>query len=1010
MIFKKLTIRKKLIGITTLISGTALFLVSIIWVTTEYFREREALVENISVQMRLISLSSRAALMFNDAQTAQGILNALQASNSINHAVILTKTGKTFVTYTRPGYKETKDDYLTIVKRTGPHFSNAELIIHEPISIDNDVVGEIIVQAGLNVFFDDLARDLLAIVFITLPTLFFSFMFASKLYNLMTRPIEVLRKAAIDIGESRFEGHVHIDSQDEIGELAAAFNKMSRDLGEQRKALEQANRAKSEFLANMSHEIRTPMNAVIGLADLALQSDISLKTRDYLLKISNSARSLLRIINDILDFSKIEAGRLELEERPFALRDVFVHIADLFRARVSEKNIELILCVSEECHYALAGDALRLEQILLNLVSNAVKFTETGEIEIQVRTVQEQATEIMLQFSVRDTGPGMTQEQADKIFSPFTQADSSTTRKHGGTGLGLSISQRLVEMMQGHLWVTTAPGQGSTFFFTARFRHQRGVESEEMCIPAELEHLALLVVDDNAAARHAIDKSLSGFGFHVVGAASGREALLLVRQAMAAASPFRLVMADWLMPEMDGITTLRHISEECASGMPPKMVLMVPFNRETEAKNASKDIDIASFMPKPANCSLLFDTIMDVFGQGVARFLKNESHVVDTARIREQIGGAQVLLVEDNAINRQVAEEILLSVGVLVDKAEDGLKAVEKVITTMYDAVLMDIQMPIMDGFQATQKIRDNPQLQELPIIAMTAHAMAGDRERCLAAGMNDHVAKPIDRSFLYAVLINWIRPRPGLGVQALAVQKPETEADPAGFPETLPGINIEAALARIGGKKKLLLSLLKEFYRDHALAADNIEKLLQSQNEENGVSAKQMVHTIKGMAGNLAAMELFEAARSLEKALLAGSADIWPEPLAIFKHAMDRVMGGIKSVRDQQEMVDSEKSDGMARLPDLQADVILPLLQELDRHIQKKDFKVLETFEKVQAILAGSPGLVHDKLAELGGCLDRLDFKKGKNSLEDLVTLLKPHLDERGHDPYQRETQNFDC
>ncbi|MBF0424100.1 MAG: response regulator, partial [Magnetococcales bacterium] len=762
----------------------------------EYYQERKSIVSNVTVQMRLISQSSQAALLFNDLQTAQNILNAMQTSSLISAAVLFKENGDRFAIYTRPGHDIIHLNYSDMNSIPSPFFDGSELIVHEKIIMDKDIVGAIIIHAELDSLNEDLIRGIYTAVLVFLSTLIVSVFISAKLAKIITRPIEILREAAIKIGESKFDGNININSGDEIGELAAAFNKMSQDLGEQRRALEQATRAKSEFLANMSHEIRTPMNAVVGLTDLALQADESTqKIHNYLTKISSSARSLLRIINDILDFSKIEAGRLDLEETPFLLRDVFDHIADLFRARVSEKNIELILCLTEECRYELIGDPLRLEQILLNLISNAIKFTENGEIEVRARAIRELPAHIGLEFSVRDTGTGMTPEQAAKIFTPFTQADSSTTRRYGGTGLGLSISMRLVEMMQGQIWLDSKLGEGSTFYFTAIFKRHSKTETNDMVPPAGMQSLRVLVVDDNATSRHALVNILTMFGFHTFGVTCGSDALIAMHQGVAAGTPWQLVLVDWFMPEMDGITTLHQIIDAYAPEVRPRMILMIPFNRENEAKASLQDANVA-YLTKPANCSLLFDTIMELFGQDVAKVVKKSPGVLDTTGIVEKIGGAQILLVEDNAINRQVAEEILSNVGIAVEKAENGLLALEKLKSAAFDAVLMDIQMPVMDGYQATETIRTNPDFRKLPIIAMTAHAMAGDRERCLAAGMNDHVAKPIDRNILYATLVNWIRPRPGLGqmVAAVPARQPESDNKSCELPEKLPGIDMPAA------------------------------------------------------------------------------------------------------------------------------------------------------------------------------------------------------------------------
>jgi two-component system, sensor histidine kinase and response regulator len=525
-------------------------------------------------------------------------------------------------------------------------------------------------------------------------------------------------------------------------------------LKEAKNLAESASQSKSEFLANMSHEIRTPMNAVIGLTELALQVKTSPQLNDYLTKISNSSQSLLRIINDILDFSKIEAGKLELENSDFLLREVFEHLSDMFRSQVAKKHIELIMCFSEECRYELNGDSLRLEQVLMNLISNAVKFTEEGEIEIQVKTNLDSYDRVKLEFSIRDTGLGMTDEQVANLFQAFNQADSSTTRKFGGTGLGLSISKRLVAMMDGQIWVDSEPGRGTVFYFTASFKRNSGFEMVDMATPDDMDHLRVLVVDDNQAARNALQKTVEMFNFSATGVASGSAALAAVKQGIDDGTPYQLVLIDWLMPELNGINTIRQIKEQTTNGVTPKLLLLTPFDREQELRHQGASVGADGTISKPANCSILFDTIMDIFGKSIAKAFRAPQNTIVTSQIIKQIGGAQVLLVEDNAVNRQIATEILEGIGIVVDIAEDGLEAIDKIKKSTYDAVLMDIQMPEMDGLQATRQIRLDQRFRDLPIIAMTAHAMIGDHEKSLSAGMNDHVVKPIERQKLYSALI----------------------------------------------------------------------------------------------------------------------------------------------------------------------------------------------------------------------------------------------------------------
>ncbi|CAK0773572.1 two-component system, sensor histidine kinase and response regulator [Gammaproteobacteria bacterium] len=535
-------------------------------------------------------------------------------------------------------------------------------------------------------------------------------------------------------------------------------------------AAELANRTKGEFLANMSHEIRTPMNAIIGLNDLALKQDLHPKVRDYLIKIRSASQSLLRIINDILDFSKIESGKLVLEYAPFHLGDLFDHLSDLFRNQPSDKNIELLMEIARDCPLSLFGDALRLEQILINLISNALKFTEQGVVHVRANGIKAEshpdesvnAGRVELELTVRDSGIGLTSEQIDRLFHPFIQADGSTTRKYGGTGLGLSICKRLVELMGGRIGVESHVGEGSLFHFTIVCEQRPNLERDLPLPPEPLRGLKVLVVDDNQTALGILDAALRRFTFTPTLVSSGTEAVTTLEQALTDGTPYPLVCLDDQMPWMDGIETARKIMaiarQKTHDGL-PKMILMTAFGREERLSPLIREAGISVLLSKPINHSQLFDTIMELFGQQVARLYRHRVDETDYGEIIDRIGGTRLLLVEDMPINQQVAQELLAGVGILVDVANNGAEAVLMVELGHYDAVLMDIQMPVMDGYEATQAIRRDPRFAALPIIAMTAHAMASDQERSRAAGMNDHIGKPIDPDRLFSLLMTYIPP-----------------------------------------------------------------------------------------------------------------------------------------------------------------------------------------------------------------------------------------------------------
>ena len=746
--------------------------------------------------------------------------------------------------------------------------------------------------------------------------------------------------------------------------LEAIIAERTEDLRLERERAVAATQAKSEFLASMSHEIRTPMNAVLGFCHLALKQSTTVRGRDYLNKIQGSAHALLGVINDILDFSKIEAGKLDLDTAPFDLDQVLARVADLFTHRVAEKGIELVLAKPSAVPCALLGDPLRLGQVLINLVGNAMKFTETGHVAIRVELLERSDDQARLGFAVADSGIGMTEAQQARLFQAFSQADSSTSRKYGGTGLGLTISQRLVRMMGGAFQVRSVPGEGSVFRFTARFGLQATL-APAPALPEDLRGIAALVVDDCEAAREALADQLRELGLAPATAASGAEAIdLLVRQS------FDLVILDWRMPGMDGLETAGCI--RAMSGRPrPRLVMATAFGREDVAEEALR-VGIQSFLVKPVTPLVLLQALLEAYGRAPAQ----DAPAAVASPATPNLRGARILLVEDNAINREVAGEILGGAGLRVDEALDGFQAVEAVDRQAYAAVLMDIELPGMDGYQATRKIREKALHANLPIIAMTAHALTGIRAQCLAAGMNDYVTKPIEPEALYRVLGQWIQ-----SVERPAeAPPPDPEVAPPSVAslQDLPGLELPTALRRVGGKPELLRRLLAEFHRVYQEAPIQLQTQLAAGARED---AGRLAHTLKGVAGNLGLAEVQKAATVLEDALKRPDGDPGP--------GLARLQAVLVPLLPALAGLDTGSTAPEPGEPAMAPDVLQGLLAELGQQLARRSSQARKTVERLRPGLEGQAA--RETVLDLSACLDRFDFQGALGHFEALRKLWPP-------------------
>jgi PAS domain S-box-containing protein len=757
------------------------------------------------------------------------------------------------------------------------------------------------------------------------------------------------------------------------------------DLVRAKEAAEVASRSKSQFLANMSHEIRTPMNAILGMLNLLQSTALDSRQLDYVGKTEGAAKSLLGLLNDILDFSKVEAGKMTLEKNTFRMDQLMRDLGVILSASTGDKHVEILFDLDQRLPVNLIGDSLRLKQVLINLGGNAIKFTEQGEVVVRIRVIDLQPQQAKLEFSVRDTGIGIARENIERIFEGFTQAEASTTRRFGGTGLGLTISSRLVGLMGGQLELDSEAGKGSNFHFTITL----GIDTAANLAPVQptpedLRQLSVLIIDDNPAAIQIMRAMVTQLGWKAEFAQSGEQALAcLEERAKAGPSPFQAVFVDWQMPGMDGWETSRKIRHAMAAGNAPILVMVTAHGREMLMQRSEREQSLLDgYLVKPVTSSMLFDAVMS------ARLVKRGEALPPTARQHKpkRLAAMRVLVVEDNKLNQLVAQELLVREGALVTLAANGQLGVQAVVQAEppFDAVLMDVQMPVMDGYAATRAIRQLPGFQSLPIIAITANAMASDRQESLDAGMNDHVGKPFDLDHLVQTLLATTHYTPPLD------DKGETSSGrsaPAAAPtqQRIDGfkagaLDVNAALERMGGDINMYITILQSFAKE----LDHLPKQLANQlRAEQGQDAQRLLHTLKGTAATVGAQQLSSHAAQAEAQLKAGlGADRHIELL----HSLARTIGVTQS--DVALLLQRlHRNAGTVRAAQIEVPLdrpqLLSDLRALLALLNQSDMASLELFSRLQARHGTA---LQPEIEILSEAMAGLDFALAATQCETLI------------------------